>query len=206
MSALQALQTRPEAHVIGVPMIRDQTIGQSITSKAVTEQLQGLLRPTPTFAGERTPSQSLEERLYDALASFKIRTSLVAMHLDREWRSRLFAQLDGLLPTEDWQADDLPPSLDSFSTFLRLLVLIRPLRRPGLGATSDGKLIAAWTVADDHLTIECLPKDIARWHLAVTIQGERERAAAETPLVRLRDVLNPYGPERWFWNANNVPA
>jgi hypothetical protein len=206
MSALHVPLSRPEARTIGVPVIRDQTVGVSATSLAVSERLQHLLLPTPTFAGERAPSQSLEERLYDGLASFKIRTSLVAMHLDREWRSRLFAQLDGLLAAEDWQLDDLPPSLDSFSTFLRLLVFIRPARRPGLGATADGKIIASWTEGDDRLTVECLSKDIVRWNLAVTIAGERERAAAETPVARLKEVLHPYCPERWFLNGNHLPS
>jgi hypothetical protein len=76
----------------------------------------------------------------------------------------------------------------------------------GLGATHDGHLIATWTVGEDRLTIECLPKDIARWHLSVLIDGERERAAANTPLQRLSQVLQPYDPNRWFRHANNIPA
>ena len=39
-------------------------------------------------------TKSLEERLFDALASVKVLTSKIAMHLDRKWRDRLFAQLD----------------------------------------------------------------------------------------------------------------
>jgi hypothetical protein len=204
MTLLHALQSRPEARVIGVPLVRNPTVGTSSTSKAVSNSLEYLVLPTPTFAGQRDQSQSLSERLYDALAAFKIRTSQVAMHLDREWRSRLFNQMDGLLSADDWQPEDTPPTFDSFSTFLRLLTFIQPTRRPGLGATSDGKLIATWTVAEDRLTVECLPKDIARWHLTATINGERERVAAETPLARLRDVLQPYGPERWFSDGNNL--
>jgi hypothetical protein len=130
----------------------------------------------------------------------------VAMHLDREWRSRLFRQFDSLLAVEDWESDDSPPSIGSFATFLRLLMLLKPTRRPGLGASSDGKLIATWTVGDDRLTIECQPRDFVRWHLSVLIDGERERSAAVTPLRRLSEVLQPYRPERWLKNGKDLPA
>jgi hypothetical protein len=175
-------------------------------SQFIKQKLDDLAAPTPTFSGVRIAAKGLDEQLYDALAAFKIRTAAVAMHLDRDWRVKLFGQLDSLLALADWEAEDLPPTIESFSTFLRMLTLLRPQRRPGLGATSDGRLIAAWTVGDDRLTIECLPKDLVRWHVSVTIDGERERAAAETPLPRLAAVLRPYGPERWFQNADHVPA
>ena len=52
--------------------------------------------------------ESTVERLDAALASAKVMTSNVVMHLDREWRDGLFAQLDDLLATEDWHQDDEP--------------------------------------------------------------------------------------------------
>jgi hypothetical protein len=178
-----------------------------MTSQLIDKRLRDLAVPTPTFSGQpATLAKNLDEQLYDALAAFKIQTASVAMHLDRDWRSRLFGQLNNLLDVENWQSEDLPPSLASFSTFLRMLVFLRPARRPGLGATSDGLLIATWTKADDRLTVECLPQDRVRWHLAVTIQGECERAAGITPISRLDEVLRPYGAERWFSNADNLSA
>ena len=87
-----------------------------------------------------------------------------------------------------------------------MLTLLRPQKRPGLGATDDGHLIAAWTTGEDRLTIECLPNDFVRWHLSVTIEGERERAAVQTPLLRLRQVLSPFDPERWFNDGHNLSA
>jgi hypothetical protein len=205
MSIVQISRSRPDAAVIGTAFISTPSLGVSRTSKFITEMLADFARPTPTFSGSRTATpKSLQEQLYEALAAFKIRTATVAMHLDREWRSRLFAQFDSLLATENWEVEDSPPSLDSFSTFLRMLVLLQPDRRPGLGATHDGVLIAAWTSGDDRLTIECLPKDVVRWHLSVTIDGERERAAAIMPLQRLSSVLLPYSPQRWFNYADNI--
>jgi hypothetical protein len=205
MSTIQISRARPEHAAIGAAMISNPSVGVSATSKLIEQRLRDLTLPTPTFSGNRSiPTKNLDEQLYDALAAFKIHTASVAMHLDPEWRNRLFSQLNNLLGAEDWQPDDSPPSLASFSTFLRMLVLLRPVRRPGLGATSDGLLIAAWTHGEDRLTVECLPQDIARWNLALTIEGERERAAAITPVGRLNEVLRPYAPQRWFLDGSNV--
>lgn len=183
----------------------EPSLGLGPASRFFSQQLKELQRPSPTFQILGVSSKkSLEEQLYDALASFKIKTAAVAMHLDRDWRAKLFQQLDNLLDVENWESDDLPPQLASFLTFLRLLVLLRPDKRPGLGATYDGKMIATWTSGTDKLTVECLSNDSVRWNLSVTIDGEIERAAAVTPLRRLGQVLKPYQPERWFDDAKHV--
>jgi hypothetical protein len=152
------------------------------------------------------PATSLEERLYDALASAKVATSRVAMHLERDWRDRLFTQLDDLLNVEEWHEGDEPLLDASFTTFLRLILYQKPERRPGLGLSRQGHLIAAWTECSDRLTLECLPGDAIRWVLSCTVHGERERAAGETSVARLPEVLAPYGPERWFANADQATA
>jgi hypothetical protein len=206
MDAIQIHRMRPDAGAIGRTLVSFPSMGTGTMSLLIKQKLDDMAAPTPSFSGIRIAAKGLNEQLYDALSAFKIRTALVAMHIDRDWRSKLFGQLDSLLALADWEIEDAPPTLDSYSTFLRMLTLLRPQRRPGLGATADGHLIATWTVGDDRLTIECLPKDLARWHLSVTIDGERERAAAETPLPRLAAVLRPYDPGRWFQNANHLPA
>lgn len=209
MSRIVIPRARPEPASIGHVNLAELTSGIGDVSQLLGRRLEEAARPSPSafYSWEhRAPLKSLEEKLFDALASFKVRIATVAMHLDRDWRNRLFRQLDGLLAAEDWEHDDIPPTLASFSTFLRMVLLLRPERRPGLGATSDGHLIASWTVEPDHLTIECLPQDIARWHLSAIIAGERERAAAVTPLVRLPVVLQPYDPKRWFLRASHLSA
>ncbi|MGT2502530.1 hypothetical protein ACVOMS_20250 [Bradyrhizobium guangxiense] len=189
------------------PYVPSQAIGD--VSKVIAGQVKSLRQPSPTFSGQKqTPAAApaLDVQLFDVLAQFKIRTSQVAMHLNRDWRSRLFGQLDSLLNVEDWEPLDRPPTIDSFATFLRLLVFLKPQRRPGLGATAKGELIATWTNGGDRLTIECLPQDLVRWTISVTINEDRERAAGVTPVSRLPAVLAPYGPDRWFVDANRIPA
>ncbi len=205
MSTIQVPQ-KLDPTQIGRMLISSSSAGQGATSKFVREQLKRLSEPSPTFGYiDHRSAKSIEEKLYDALAHFKIRTSQVAMHLDREWRGRFFSQLDSLLSVDDWEREDLPPTAASFATLLRMIVLLHPERRPGLGATSDGRFIAAWTNDGDRLTIECFPKDVVRWNLVATIDGERERAAAEVPVARLAQVLAPYDPSRWFKYAERIP-
>jgi hypothetical protein len=203
MSALQAYTGRRLAPISYEP---SQALGP--VSKLISERIETVTKRSPTFSGPAMPPQpaTVAERLFDALAKFKIRTSQVAMHLDRDWRSKLFGQLDSLLDAQDWEPLDRPPSIESFATFLRMLIFLRPARRPGLGATAKGELIATWTVGDDRLTIECMPHDLVRWTISVSINDDRERAAGITPVSRLPEVLSPYGPDRWFADANRLPG
>ena len=158
---------------------------------------------SPGSLGEQSKPLSIktvpiEERLYDARALCKTKTSAVAMHLDFEWRSRFFSQLDSLMDFENWEKEDIPITEASFTTLLRMLLFIRPARRPGLGSTSYGNIIAAWTMEKDRLTIECLPRDEVRWVLSRYLDGDRESATGQVALSRLLAVLAPYNPERWF--------
>ena len=99
---------------------------------------------------------------------------------------------------ENWEEDDAPVARESFNTLLRMLTLIKPVRRPGLGSTSSGHIIAAWTNQTNRLTIECLPSDRVRWVLSHVIDGICESAAGEVQLIRLQAVLAPYSPNLWF--------
>lgn len=168
-------------------------------------RMRSLVAASSQFVRGEGPSRTLSEQLYDSLAQAKVMTSKVAMHLDTSWRDKLFAQLDELLAADEWHDDDLPIEASSFATFLRLILHIKPERRPGLGVSHGGDLIAAWTAGDDKLTIECLPRDVLRWVLSCEVEGERERAAGETPVPRLPDVLRSYQPQRWF-NERDQPA
>ncbi len=171
--------------------------------KAIQER-QTLGRPIDKLAETEAPWDAdtpLPEKLYDALARVKLLTAQVAMHLDTEWRSRIFEQLDDLLDAEDWHENDDPINASSFETFLRMIILHNLSRRPGFGISNRGYLIAAWTSGSDRLTIEFLPKDTIRWVLSCEVDGETERAAGETPVRRLMEVLAPYRPRRWFADA-----
>ena len=145
---------------------------------------------------ERKPGQA--EVLFDSLIALKMITSEVSMHLDRDWRSGLFRQLDDLLNPDEWELGDEMPSVASFRTFLRMIIHNKPSRRPGLGATVDGNIVAAWTMERDRLTVECLPTDRLRWSLVRYVGDERISSANSCPAAMLRDLLSPHEPRRWF--------
>lgn len=172
--------------------------GQAASSIELQRKIEGLRTPSPSSVQQAKPNRTMAESLYDALASYKVWTASVAMHMDPTWRSRLFRQLDSLLDCDEWQEEDLPPSLASFTTFMRLVLLLRPTKAPGLGAAGDGSLIAAWTNGPDKLTVECKPQDHVRWSLSHLMDGEVERAAGITTSDRVSAVLDPYRPEKWF--------
>jgi hypothetical protein len=145
-----------------------------------------------------TVEKSLSERLFDALAGVKILTAQVAMHLDRTWRDKLFRQMDSLLDPAEWETGDEPIQQSSFATFLKAILSIDPARRPGLGLSHSGHLIAAWSAGRDHLTIEFLPDDRVRWVLTRYRDDEPDRFAGQTLVARLAEGLGPHNPERWF--------
>ena len=142
----------------------------------------------------------LDERLYDARACCKIKMSEVSRYLSDEWRKGLYCQLDNLMDIENWEEDDDPITSESFTTFLRLITFLKPARRPGIAATSNGHIIAAWTEETARLTIECQENDKSRWVVSHVVDGVRESGAGVSSLIRLPAVLSPYNPDRWFGN------
>jgi hypothetical protein len=208
MSELNTLLTkdrhRPPFKSIPTPAGRDSNwISQSAARASIFTSPAALGSYTVT---SHTPSATIEEKLYNSRAAFKIRVAAVAMHLDKEWRDRLFAQVDSLLDADEWDEGDGPVVEASFMTFLRMILLLQAKRRPGLGATSEGNVIAAWSVGKDRLTIECLPIDQIRWVLVRYLDDERESAAGQTDVLRLPEVLRPYDPKRWFFDEEGAKA
>jgi len=187
-----------------------QTVQQGLEdqeTKVLRERV-AALRNSPSPASLRpfsiatnNETKTIEERLFDATANVKILTSQVAMHLDREWRERLFQQLDSLHDPEEWEPDDRPIQQSSFATFLKAICQIRPTVRPGLGLSHGGQLLAAWTSGKNRLTIEFLPNDRVRWVVSRYPEGDLEQVAGQGAVSRLLDSLSPYSPEEWLFKC-----
>lgn len=145
-------------------------------------------------------NKSINEQLFDATSGVKILTSQVAMHLDSTFREKLFAQIDYLHDHDDWDPEDKPVQNASFTTFLRTILYIKPKRYPGLGLSYTGNVIAAWTTGKDRLTIEFLPDDQVKWVLSKHYSnGEVERSASQSSVLRILECLAPYNPENWLF-------
>ncbi|TGQ47619.1 hypothetical protein [Mesorhizobium sp. M00.F.Ca.ET.216.01.1.1] len=140
----------------------------------------------------------LSTLLENSKAIFKVATNTVAMHLlSPDWRDLLFRQVDSLLDIEEWDENDKPVVSGSSLTFVRMLIFLKA-RRPGLGATSDGSLVASWTTGDNRLTIICKPNDWVRWVVSTKTDAGCETAAGQTKIARLPIVLEAYNPQQWF--------
>jgi hypothetical protein len=197
--------SKPALGMTGLSSI--QAIQQGFENKemmALRERVAALHNPPspaslrPFVVAEKSETKTLEERLFDATANVKILTSQVAMHLDREWRERLFQQLDSLHDPEEWDAEDKPIQQSSFATFLKAIFQIRPTVRPGLGLSHGGLLVAAWTSGKNRLTIEFLPNDRVRWVISRYPEGEFEQFAGQIPVSSLLDSLSKYSPAEWL--------
>jgi hypothetical protein len=165
----------------------------------IREWFDGLRRPSPASLTPTTEAegQPLELRVFNALVEAKVLTSHVAMHLEPQFRESLFRQLDSLHDTDEWEDGDQPINRSSFATFLKAILTIKPERRPGLGLSHAGNLIAAWTTGRDRLTIEFLPNDQIRWVLSLHYD-DPVRIAGQMAVSRLVEGLAPYEPARWF--------
>ncbi len=140
----------------------------------------------------------LEEKLYNSRAAFKIYASGVSMHLGREWLEKLFKQIDSTLDVEEWDPRDPPPQIKTAKTFIRMLLILKVSRKPGMGVSNAGNFVAAWSADENRLTVECFADDRVRWVLSRKDGDNVERAAGEGKIDRLKDFLAPYRPEIWF--------
>lgn len=174
------------------------------SSADISSQTLNWATETPAQSAPASPVRETTEpldpatKVYDQLVALKVSTASLAMHLEQAWRSGLFKQLDDLLDADDWDFSDELPSLASFKTFLRLMVALGHVRRPSLGATASGDLIAAWVNGKNRLTIECLPGDQVRWVVVKYVGDQRISAAGRNPTRLLKHFLQPYDPSSWF--------
>jgi len=142
--------------------------------------------------------QSLAAKLYAAKQSAKQYASVFGSRISQEWRKNLFWQLDELLSEEEWDEDNAILDLESWKSFLTGMFVIRPAKRPGIGITENGNVVASWGNVSEHLDMEFRPGNEARWVLSAIVDAQFERSAESGSVLRLLERLAPYSPERWF--------
>jgi hypothetical protein len=190
--------------ILGAP-----NVGVSQTAREIEKSLSSLRRPNASQEGrQEVLAKSKVEALFDSRAHFKVLISQIAMHLDGKWRERLFKQIDSLLDADEWAEEDTPPSIKSYRTLIRLLLLIRPTKKPGFGASHDGHILVTWTNGSNLLTVECLPNDQIQWSIVRSVApgAQAERAVGKNKIERLLAILEPYQPAVWFNDAEYQPG
>ncbi len=197
-----ALSEAKAATALSNGSVASQSFGSS-----VAESIKGargiVSTATSTFNGGRVVAEektSPEQRLFDRLVDLKVKTSSLAMHLENVWRTGLFNELDQLLDVDEWDLSDTLPSVESFVTFLRTTIFLGKIRRPGLGATCEGHILAGWITGKDRLTVEYRPNDQLRWVL--TADGSTKSGSCAAPNLKMH--LAAFQPNRWFRSANDV--
>ncbi len=146
-------------------------------------------------------SDTIEGQLAEKRTAFKRVAASVGMHLDPDWRNRLFSKLDSLIDPEEWDCDFALPSEQSFSTFLRMIIYLHPTKRPGLGLSAKGHFLASWSNLDDRIVIECLANDEVRWVLS---RAACDLRAGRTKIYRIPDVIHPYEPDHLFRDGDKI--
>jgi hypothetical protein len=189
----------------GIPNVRRPSLAAGKDAKVVLASLAAMERPPPSATVPKS-SECLSEPLFNISAQLKVLVSKVSMHLPDDWCRRLFRKIDHLHDPDDWEASDIPVQQDSFMSFLRLILQIGALDRMSLGVSAAGHLLLGWISNQDSLTLEFAGAEEIRWAVVRHIGGQRESAAGRTRRERLPDVLKPYSPENWLYNAIAMPA
>lgn len=144
-----------------------------------------------------TGASTLPSRLREARIAANEHLLRVSARMSPDWRKNMSWQLNALLDPDEWDGDEVL-DLESWKSFIRGLFVLRPLTLPGLGLSPQGNIVASWSRDGEHVDIEFKPGDEARWILATHIDGEVERASGRGPIIRLGEVIEPYGPRTWF--------
>ena len=198
MTAVIAPQTGvrfSEARMQPLPLLRTASSHQVIG----TARLASVSKETKREVGASpTGAAGVELQLFNATAAVKVWTSRVAMHLDRVSRDRLFAQIDALHDHAEWSEGDSQIALASYQTMIRAMIHHRMNSKPALSVMPSGNVIALWTRGAERLTVEFLPGNRVRWLVAMQSKQGPERAAGESPIERLSDVLRPYDADGWL--------
>ena len=158
------------------------------------------LRPVVVPARKLTP-KLIDEELFDARAMAKIAASRISMYLREGWRDRLFYQLDQLLAPEEWDPDDKPLQAQSFDTFLKAICDVNPTKRPGLGLSYAGNLIAAWRSnlkPDDRISLEFMPNGKVKLIGSRFVQEDTVTFSALTPVSALKQTLADLSCSDWL--------
>jgi hypothetical protein len=158
------------------------------------------LRPLAAPARQEL-QKSLDEVLFDSRAMAKIAASRVSMYLREGWRDKLFYQLDNLLEPEEWDPEDKPLQAQSFDTFLKAICDVNPSKRPGLGLSYAGNLIAVWRSnvnTNDRVSLEFMPDGRVKLIGSRFVQDEPVSFSALTPVAALKQTLVDMSCVAWL--------
>ena len=198
---------------VGVVIARNQTggrhsgptpvIGGDQTKQYISAQRD--MTSSLVYPAEHSPpadaNASVEDELFNAGATAKIMTSRVSMYLRKGWREKLFYQLDLLLDPLEWDPQDIPLQAQSFDTFLKAICDVKPTKRPGIGISNAGNLVAGWRNSEngeDRVSLEFEPSERVLLIGSRVIDGQTESFSARTVVRNLKKTLANMNCTHWL--------
>lgn len=127
---------------------------------------------------------NFEQKVFDALVRLKVSVSQYAMHLGREVRNKIFADLDAIINVNDWYPEDEFPGSNSFRDFLKWTVYTRRFDWSSLGVADNGDLLIAWVKGDSLLTGHFDGKGRIWWAYKKETADGAEHASGDCTLQR----------------------
>lgn len=149
-----------------------------------------------------SPPKSIARRASECLMGLRLRTSQVAMYLDSDWLEGLDRQLAFMLDASEWPLEAALPTVNSYGSFLNLIVNLRPLKRPSLGVSDAGNIVCTWDADGAYLFVEFYPNNFIRWSAAQRIYDSLETISGQTISARLLANITGFSPSRWFANVD----
>jgi hypothetical protein len=191
--------TPPEIDATQMPSQRWTIVGQPSIRHRTASSLPDAPRPpeSPTLSDAAVwySTVSLEDKLFSNAADLKIALSKIVMHLEPEWRTVIFRQLDALLDPNSWEDDSSLITKSTFMTFLRFVIYASPTQLPSLGVGHTGNVLAAWGADAKRIDVEFLPQDMAgatfvrQGAHSNEIFGWRGHVADLRPFIERNDML-----------------
>ncbi len=103
-------------------------------------------------------------------------------------RTGLIAQTNVICDADDWDDEDLLPSLDSYRCMLKGLIELAPMSRPNLSVSDNGNIIAGWFSDSARTVFEFLPNERISWVISRTESEENNRAVGVEPISKIRAI------------------
>lgn len=138
-------------------------------------------------------AQTVEKCLALKRSSLKSLFRGYAMYFDAGFCAQMLKQIDVLLDYDEWMDGDKLPSENSFRALLRGIVHLKPQKRPALGLTSGGNMLAMWSNETSKVSLEFIPGDLITWTATRRVSGPADQMASRTATVRLPAALEGFG-------------
>lgn len=175
-----------------------------ISTLGMTKAREGLINQIDQDLGRQMRGRALESiapksPLRQVFEDFVTELSKVSMHYPAKMRRLLTAQFRSLLSDDEWNDGDILPSKESIRTVLRALNVLEVEKTPSVGTNGAGSITLSWFNSNNRLALDCFANDRVLFVLTrLNDLNEKERAAGETRVRKLPEVLAPYDPDVWF--------